>query len=116
MTDKDSELSDVQFDQLNGRIDRANTAIERLLSATPTVPETGAGSDTDLGPSTGICPEWDGILFPVAPRYLIASKNQIVCFINNLRTYRGQVGITQIEINSVDDLLEEALIARARAP
>ena len=53
MTDKDSELTDAQFDQLNARIDRANAAIERLLSATPTVPETGAGSGIDLGPSRG---------------------------------------------------------------
>jgi hypothetical protein len=51
MTDKDSELSKAQFDQLNTRLDRANAAIERLLPATPPVPETGAGSDTDLGPT-----------------------------------------------------------------
>ena len=127
MTDKDSELSNVQFDQLNGRIDQANTAIERLLSATPTVPEIGAGSGIDLGPSrgpdqwtepdTGVCPEWDGISFPVAPRNMTAaSRKQILCYISNLRTHRGHAGITQIELNVVDDLLEEALILRSRAP
>ena len=51
MTDKEAELSDAQFDQLNTRLDRANAAIERLLPATPTVPATGAGSDIDLGPA-----------------------------------------------------------------
>ena len=52
MTDKDSELSDAQLDQLNTRIDRANTAIERLIPATPPMSETG-GSGIDLGPSRG---------------------------------------------------------------
>ena len=115
MTDKDSKLSSVQFDQLNARIDQANVAIERLIPSTPTVPETGP---PDLGPLTGVCPEWDGISFPVAiaPLYMTASRNQIVCYINNLRTYRGQAGMTQIEIDIVDDLLREALIARSRAP
>jgi hypothetical protein len=125
MTDKEAELSDAQFDQLNTRLDRANVGIERLLPAMPTVPETG-GSGTDLGPTdqdqwterdTGVCPEWDGISFPVAPRNMTASSGkQILCYINNLRTYRGQAGITQIELNDVDDLLEEALILRSRAP
>ena len=113
MTDKDSGLSSVQFEQLNARIDRANVAIERLLPAAPPVPETGP---PDLGPSTGVCSEWDGISFPVAPLYMTASRNQIVCYINNLRTYRGQAGMTQIEIGIADDLLREALIARSRAP
>ena len=53
MTDKDSELNSVQFDQLNTRIDHANAAIERLLPAASPVPETGGGSDTNLGPSRG---------------------------------------------------------------
>jgi hypothetical protein len=130
MNDKDSELSDDQMAQLNTRYNRANSEIERLLSATPTVPETGGGrghgSGNDLGPTDPdqwtepgavVCPEWDGISFPVAPRNMsTASKNQIVCYINDLRTYRGHTGITQIELDIVDDLLEEALIARARAP
>ena len=55
MTDKDSELSEAQIDQLNTRVDRANAMLERLLPATPTVPETGGGrghgSGNDLGPT-----------------------------------------------------------------
>ena len=131
MTDKDAESSTAQCDQINTRIDRANTAIERLLPATPPVPETGGSSidlgptdldqwtepDTDLGPSTGVCPEWVDISFPVAPRNMTASsRKKTFCYINNLRMYRGQAGITQIELNDVDDWLEEALILRSGAP